>query len=83
MHIIERGRLGKIIAGWVTEAVDFPDKENIDLLTDQILFDLGLYVVLVMTVMGLIGFYFSTHNKRILECHAEILDGIFRLSTTS
>jgi Na+/melibiose symporter-like transporter len=75
--------LGKIIAGWVTEAVDFPDKENIDLLTDQILFDLGLYVVLVMTVMGLIGFYFSTHNKRILECHAEILDGIFRLSTTS
>ena len=83
MHIIERGRLGKIIAGWVTEAVDFPDKENIDLLTDQILFDLGLYVVLVMTVMGSIGFLFFCTYKLTRERHAEILDGIRRLSTTS
>ena len=75
--------LGKVVAGWITEAVGFPDKENIDLLTDRILFDLGLYVVLVMAVMGSIGFLFFCTYKLTRERHAEILDGIRKLSPTS
>jgi GPH family glycoside/pentoside/hexuronide:cation symporter len=71
---------GKLIAGWLTDAVGFPSTENIDQLTPEILFNLALWVTAITAVIGLAGFaILQTYNLSRAR-HREILEGIRRLS---
>jgi len=74
---------GKAIAGWLTSAVDFPDSENIHLLTPEILFNLTFALVVITVVIGLAGLLMlSTYNLS-RSRHAEVLAGIRKLTTES
>lgn len=74
---------GKAIAGWLTSAVDFPDAENIHLLTPEILFNLTFSLVVITVVIGLAGLLMlSTYNLS-RSRHAEVLAGIRKLTTES
>jgi Na+/melibiose symporter-like transporter len=72
---------GKLIAGWLTDAVGFPSIENIDALTPEILFNLALWVTLLTVVMGMAGFAILRTYHLPRARHDEILEGIRRLST--
>ncbi len=71
---------GKLIAGWLTDAVGFPSLENIDALTPQILFNLALSVTTITIVMGVAGFAILQTYQLSRARHQEILEGIRRLS---
>jgi Na+/melibiose symporter-like transporter len=71
---------GKLIAGWLTDAVDFPSLDNIAALTPEILFKLALWLTLITIVIGLAGFAMLRTYHLPRARHAEVLEGIRRLS---
>ena len=71
---------GKLLAGWITDAVRFPALEDIDALTPDILFNLALWVTLATAVIGTAGLAILQTYYLPRARHREILDGIRRLS---
>ncbi len=72
---------GKLIAGWLTDAVNFPSTEDIAELTPAILFNLAFWLTLITTIIGLAGFAMLRTYHLPRTRHAEVLEGIRRLST--
>jgi Na+/melibiose symporter-like transporter len=74
---------GKLIAGWLTDAVGFPSIENMDLLTDDILARLVFWLVVVTILIGIGGFLMLRTYSLTRERHAEVLEGIRKLTSQS
>ena len=71
---------GKLLAGWLTEAVGFPSTDNLDALTPQILFNLALWLTLITVAIGLAGLAMLQTYHLPRARHEEVLEGIRRLS---
>jgi len=71
---------GKLLAGWLTEAVGFPSTDNLDALTPAILFNLALWLTLITAAIGLAGFAMLQTYHLPRARHQEVLEGIRRLS---
>ena len=71
---------GKLIAGWLTDAVGFPSADNIDALTPEILTSLALWVTILTVGLGMAGFAILRTYHLPRSRHDEILAGIRRLS---
>ncbi len=71
---------GKLLAGWLTEAVGFPSTDNLDALTPEILFNLALWLTLITTAIGLAGLAMLQTYHLPRARHREVLEGIRRLS---
>jgi GPH family glycoside/pentoside/hexuronide:cation symporter len=71
---------GKFIAGWLTDSVGFPTAANIHLLTPEILFNLVLWLVIITIIMGVAGFLMLRTYHLSRERHAEVLEGIRKLT---
>ena len=71
---------GKLVAGWLTDAVSFPSADQIELLTPEILFNLVVSLVVVTIVIGLGGFFILRTYHLPRARHAEVLDGIRKLT---
>ncbi len=71
---------GKLLAGWLTDAVGFPSTDNLDALTPEILFDLALWLTLITTAIGLAGLAMLQTYHLPRARHREVLEGIRRLS---
>ncbi len=71
---------GKLLAGWLTEAVGFPSTDNLDALTPEILFNLALWLTLITAAIGLAGLAMLQTYHLPRARHREVLEGIRRLS---
>ena len=71
---------GKLLAGWLTDAVGFPSTDNLDALTPEILFNLALWLSLITVAIGLAGFAMLQTYHLPRARHAEVLEGIRKLS---
>ena len=71
---------GKLIAGWLTDAIGFPSTDNIADLTPGILFNLALWLTIITITIGLAGFAMLQTYHLTRARHREILEGIRRLS---
>ncbi len=71
---------GKLLAGWLTEAVGFPSTDNLDALTPKILFNLALWLTLITAAIGLAGLAMLQTYHLPRARHREVLEGIRRLS---
>ncbi len=74
---------GKLIAGWLTEAVGFPSADELDTLTPEVLTDLATWLVVVTFVIGIGGFLMLKTYRLTRERHAEVLEGIRKLTAAS
>jgi Na+/melibiose symporter-like transporter len=68
--------LGKVIAGWMLQALDFPSAQEIDRLTPEILSTLALTVALWTGIVGLLALVMLSTYRLTRERHAEILAGL-------
>ena len=71
---------GKLIAGWLTDAVGFPSAENIETLTPEILLSLTFWLVVITGVIGVAGFLMLRTYHLSRDRHAEVLAGIRKLT---
>ena len=72
--------MGKLLAGWLSDAVGFPSREHIDQLTPEILNNLVFWLVIITVVVGTIGLLILSTFHLPRARHLEILEGIRRLS---
>ena len=71
---------GKLLAGWLTDAVGFPGADNIENLTAQILTRLAFWLVCVTTIIGVAGFLILRTYHLPRDRHEEVLNGIRKLT---
>ena len=71
---------GKLLSGWLTDAVGFPSTDNLDALTPEILFNLALWLSLITVAIGLAGLAMLQTYHLPRARHAEVLEGIRKLS---
>jgi Na+/melibiose symporter-like transporter len=71
---------GKLLAGWLTDAVGFPGTDNLAALTPEILFKLALWLTLITAAIGLAGLAMLQTYHLPRARHQEVLEGIRRLS---
>lgn len=68
--------LGKVIAGWMLQALDFPSAQEIERLTPETLNTLALTVSLWTGIVGMLALGMLSTYRLTRERHAEILAGL-------
>ena len=68
--------IGKVVAGGILDLTSFPDKENIDTLTEGTKTALGYTLSAVLVVAGFVGWTFLRRYSLTRKRHAECIEGI-------